>query len=106
VGAPAEMAPGEPAPGKAPQSFAQQLSQLFQGLAQLFSGLAQSSNAMEQGHVNSNHLTAPGTEGKWIERRQKHLGQGFDDIGRMMDVFARAGDLSRSIQNLRGTFMA
>jgi hypothetical protein len=107
AGTPAAIAPGEPAPVKAPQSFAQQLSQLFQGLAQLFSGLAQASNGMEKGPLfNLSPQTAPGTEGKWIERREKHLGQGFDDIGRMMDVFARAGDLSRSIQNLRGTFTA
>ncbi|KFA89034.1 hypothetical protein Q664_37385 [Archangium violaceum Cb vi76] len=98
--------PGEPNPatGGSQQPYANQFQQLFQNLSQLFSQLAQMSGNMGGCHVGSNHLSAPGQEGPWLDRREQHLRKSFHDMGQMMDAFTRMNDLRQSIHSHRGNF--
>jgi hypothetical protein len=106
LSAPKGIRLGEPTPGTSAHPVVQQMRQLFQELAGLFGRLSQSSGRMEQCHFGSGHLSAPGTAGTWLERRQQHLHQGFEDMGRMMEAFTRMNELSHNVQGLRGTFIA
>ena len=100
--------PGEPNPSAtgAQQPYASQFQQIFQSLSQLFSQLAQMSGNMGGCHVGSEHLNAPGQEGPYLDRREKHLRKCFDDMGQMMDAFARMNDLRQSLHTHRGHFSA
>ncbi|MFY2558662.1 DUF1521 domain-containing protein [Corallococcus terminator] len=103
---PAGGARGRPAPGTQASSFAQQMNQLFQRLEGLFAGLPQAASAMPPGQFGTEDLTAPGQDGSWRDRRHQQLHTGFEDIGRMMDVFNRMNELRRDIKLSRGTFTA
>ncbi|WNG63184.1 DUF1521 domain-containing protein [Archangium gephyra] len=98
--------PGEynPAVGGSQQPYTNQFQQLFQNLSQLFSQLAQMSGNMGGCHFGSNHLSAPGQEGPWLDRREKHLHKSFQDMGQMMDAFTRMNDLRQSVNSHRGNF--
>ncbi|HEX5750547.1 MAG TPA: DUF1521 domain-containing protein [Archangium sp.] len=100
--------PGEynPAVGGSQQPYAHQFQQLFESLSQLFSQLAQMSGGMGGCHMGSEHLSAPGQEGPYIDRREKHLRKCFDDMGQMMDAFTRMNDLRQSLHTHRGHFSA
>jgi hypothetical protein len=92
----------EPMPGTQPSGGPQQLlRQILQMLMSLCESMSQNSGAMQQSHLGGNQLTAPGTQGPWMQRRQEHLASGFKDMSRMFDVFMRLGELSRSLQSFR-----
>ncbi|SET57700.1 protein of unknown function [Stigmatella erecta] len=100
--------PHGPSGGHSPHAqnhYHQQMSQLFGSMASLFSGMASLNDLLSQRCGNDPHC-APGGNGSWLSRRQEHLGRGFEDIGRMFDVFSRMEALTRSIQPFRGSFMA
>jgi hypothetical protein len=100
--------PGEPNPAgsASAQDFNQQLTQLLQQLAALFERLQPASGAMEKCHLGSGHLQAPGTEGSWMKRRQEHLHQGFNDIGRMVTLATQMRELLKGGPNLHRPFTA
>ncbi|WP_232293429.1 DUF1521 domain-containing protein [Stigmatella aurantiaca] len=100
--------PHGPWGGHSPNSqnhYLQQMSQLFNSMASLFSGMASLNDSLSQRCGNDPHC-APGGHGNWLNRRQEHLGRGFEDIGRMFDMFSRMESLNRSIQSFRGNMMA
>lgn len=115
---PAGVLPGEPMPGKKPQSFLQQMQGVFQGLSGLFGalspipgpfqalsglfgGLSQLAGPRGQGQAGSTPPDAAGPQAPWLDQRQSQLRNGFEDIGRMMDVFSRINELSRGVQQSR-----
>jgi hypothetical protein len=97
--------PGEPAPGRQPNPFADQLRSMFQSLMQQFQSMMPFSDMLSQRNFG-NPLSAPGHEGNWMDRRQQHLGRGFDDIGMMMGMFSQMNALSRNVQSFRNGFIA
>lgn len=110
--------PGEPAPGTQPMQgpqanpgtqanpFAEQLQALLQTLLQQFQTLMPFGDMLSQRNCGNEPFCASGREGPWMDRRQQHLNRGFDDIGMMMNAFFQMDSLSRSIQSMRGGFMA
>ncbi len=100
---PAGRTGGRPAPGTQASPVLQQMSQLFKQLEGL---LSQAAGGMPPGRFGTEDMSAPGREGSWSERRHQHLRQGFEDIGRMMDVFTRMNELRHGIHQSRGTFTA
>ena len=105
--APAGQAPGEPALGTQPNGGPQQqLRQIMQMLLGLFEGMSQDSGSPQQSHAGSDPLSTPGTQGPGMQRRQEHLQSGFEDMGRMFDVFMRLGEMSRSLQSFRSGSIA
>lgn len=98
--------PGEPTPGQQANPLLEQLRGLFQGMMQQFQGMMPFSDMLSQRHLGSDPMMAPGQEGGWMNRRQQHLGRGFEDIGQMMSLFLQMGALSRSVQSLRNGFTA
>jgi hypothetical protein len=108
TGAPNAILPGEPNPAAAPADnpFTQQLNQFFQELTALFTSLTQVAGFMEGCHFGDNDLCAPGTQGNWLDRRQQHLSQNFNDIGQMMNTFTRMDQLRLSLNFSRGSFNA
>ncbi|MDC0712858.1 DUF1521 domain-containing protein [Stigmatella sp. ncwal1] len=100
--------PQGPFGGQGPNSqnhYLQQMSQMFNSMASLFSGMASFNDSLSQRCGNDPHC-APGGNGNWLNRRQEHLGRGFEDIGRMFDMFSRMESLNRSVQSFRGNMMA
>jgi hypothetical protein len=98
--------PGEPAPGMQGNPFIEQLRGIFQGLLQQFQQMMPFSDMLSQRNFGSEALSAPGLEGNWMNRRQQHLGRGFDDIGMMMGMFFQMNAMSRSVQSFRHGFTA
>jgi hypothetical protein len=98
---PAGRTGGKPAQGAQAKSFLQQMNRLFQQIEGLFAG-----HSRGPGQFGTEDLTAPGRTGSWGDRRHQHLRNGFEDIGQMMDVFARMNELRRGVQLSRGNFTA
>lgn len=83
----------------------QQLNKLFSSMASLFSSMSSLGGALSQ-RTGQNPFCGSGGKDDWMANRQNQLGSNFEDIGRMLDVFARMDALNRSIQSMRGMSMA
>ena len=99
--------PGEPAPGmQGSNPFVDQLRMMFQNLLQQFQSMMPFSDMLAQRNFGNDALSAPGLEGNWMDRRQQHLGNGFDSIGMMMGLFSQMNTMSQSVQSFRNGFIA
>ncbi|KFE65242.1 hypothetical protein DB31_1358 [Hyalangium minutum] len=98
--------PGEPAPGMQGNPFVDQMRMMFQSLMQQFQSMMPFSDMLSQRNFGNDALNAPGLGGNWMNRRQQHLGSGFDSIGMMMGLFAQMSSMSHSVQSLRNGFIA
>jgi hypothetical protein len=86
-------------------AYLQQLNKLFSSMASLFSSMSSFGGALSQ-RTGQNPFCGSGGKDDWMANRQNQLGSNFEDIGRMLDVFARMDALNRGIQSMRGMSMA
>ncbi|WP_224362862.1 hypothetical protein [Hyalangium versicolor] len=73
---------------------------------QQFQNMLPFGNLLSQRNFGNDSFSAPGMQGNWMDRRQQHLSNGFNDIGMMMNSFFQMNSMNRDVQANRFGFYA